>query len=115
MNEMSVSVRELKTRLSEYLRQVKSGQTIVITEHGLPVGRIVPAAQSVESRLQAMIQAGLVAWSGNKLTPMSPVAQARKRSVADLIVEERGGPAIWMPAPWSNVMWPKPARRKWGA
>ena len=63
MGEMNVGVRDLKSRLSEYLRQVKAGQTIVITEHGRPVGRIVPAAQSLDDRLQAMVQAGLIAWS----------------------------------------------------
>ncbi len=91
MNETSVGVRELKSRLSEYLRQVKAGQTVVITEHGQPVGRIVPAAQSLEDRLQAMAQAGLVLWSGRKLEAMAPVAQVRgERSIADLLVEDRG-------------------------
>ena len=31
------------------------------------LGRIVPAVQSLEDRLQAMAQAGLVLWSGRKL------------------------------------------------
>lgn len=91
MGEISVEVRELKMRLSEYLRQVKAGQTIVITDRGQLVGRIVPAAQPVEARLQAMMQAGQLVWSGNKLSPMAPVARVRgKRSVADLLVEDRG-------------------------
>ena len=90
MNELNIGVRELKARLSEYLRQVKAGRTIVITEHGQPVGRIVPAAQSRGERLQAMLDAGLIAWNGKKLRPMSPVARTRgKRSVADLVVENR--------------------------
>ncbi len=90
MGEMSVGVRELKSRLSEYLRQVKAGQTVVITEHGQPVGRIVPVTQPLEARLQAMAQAGLLLWSGRKLEPMPPVAQGhRDRTVADLLVEAR--------------------------
>jgi prevent-host-death family protein len=90
MTEISVGVRELKSRLSEYLRQVKAGQTVVITEHGQPVGRIVPAAQPLEVRLQAMAQAGLLLWSGKKLQPMLPVARVRgDRTVADLLVEDR--------------------------
>ena len=90
MNELSISVRELKARLSEYLRQVKAGRTIVITEHGQPVGLIVPATQSREARLQAMLDAGLIVWSGKRLEPMSPVARTRgKRTVADLVIENR--------------------------
>jgi prevent-host-death family protein len=45
MAEMTVGVRELKTHLSEYLRQVKAGQTIVIAEQSRQVGRIVRAEQ----------------------------------------------------------------------
>jgi prevent-host-death family protein len=90
MGEMNVGVRDLKSRLSEYLRQVKAGETIVITEHGKPVGRIVPATQSLDDRLQAMVQAGLIAWSGKKLALTHPVARTRgKRTVADLVVENR--------------------------
>ena len=90
MSELSVGVRELKTRLSEYLRQVKAGRTIVITERGQPVGRIVPATQSRDEKIQAMIAAGLIAWSGKKLKPTKPVARTRgKKTVSDLVIENR--------------------------
>ncbi len=90
MSETSVGVRELKSHLSEYLRQVKAGQTVVITEHGQPVGRIVPATQPLEARLQAMTQAGLLLWSGRKLEPMPPIAQGHgDRTVSDILVEGR--------------------------
>jgi len=39
MSEIRVGVRDLKARLSEYLRQVKQGHIVIITEHGRPVGR----------------------------------------------------------------------------
>ena len=91
MSEMRVGVRELKSRLSEYLRRVKTGDTIVITDHGRPVGRIVPAEQPLAARLAAMIEAGALAWSGQKLEPMVPVAQVRAgHCVADLLIEDRG-------------------------
>ena len=90
MNELNVGIRELKTRLSEYLRQVKAGRTIVITERGKTVGRIVPAEASLEEKLEAMRRAGLIRWSGKKLKPMKPVAKTKEgHSVADLIVEDR--------------------------
>ncbi len=90
MSELNVGVRELKTRLSEYLRQVKAGRTIVITEHGKTVGRIVPAPSSLDERLQAMVKAGLAQWNGHKLKPMKPVARTRgPRTVSDLLIEDR--------------------------
>ena len=44
MAEIQVGVRELKSRLSHYLRQVKAGHPVTITERGQPVGRILPVA-----------------------------------------------------------------------
>jgi prevent-host-death family protein len=91
MPETTVGVRKLKEHLSEYLRRVKTGETIVITDHGQPVGRLVPVDQPLEAKLQAMIEAGSLAWSGQKLEPMVPVARvAGEGSVADLLVEDRG-------------------------
>ena len=91
MNEMSVGVRELKSRLSEYLRRVRAGETVLITDRGPPVGRIVPVAQPLQDRLEAMAQAGLNLWSGKKLEPMAPVARTRgERTVAALLVDDRG-------------------------
>lgn len=90
MSATTVGVRELKARLSAYLRQVKAGGTVVIVERGVPVGRIVPVNASIEARAKKLIEAGLVAWSGRRLAPAAPVACTRGgRTVADLLLEER--------------------------
>ena len=90
MTQMTVGIRELKARLSNYMQQVKAGATLVVTERGKPVGRIVPLSPSVETRVQELVQAGVMAWGGNKLAPMAPVARTRgKRMVADLLLENR--------------------------
>jgi len=83
-------IRDLKTHLSSYLRQVEAGQTVVITRHGKPIGRIVPVPQPTEAQLEALSQAGLIAWNRQNLQPLAPVAQARgQRTVADLLLEGR--------------------------
>ena len=83
-------IRELKAHLSRYLRQVEDGQTVVITRHGKPIGRIVPVTEATETQLDALRQAGLIAWNRQKLQPLAPVAQARgERTVAELLVEDR--------------------------
>ena len=90
MNEMRVGTRELKSKLSEYMRRVKSGQTIVVTEHGKPIGQIVPVKASLEERMQAMVTAGLAEWNGQKLTSYKPVAINRgEGQVSDMVVEDR--------------------------
>jgi prevent-host-death family protein len=90
MVELNVGVRELKSRLSEYLRRAQAGQSVLVTDRGQPVARIVPVGQPLDVRLQMMAQAGLLQWSGKKLEPMPPVARTRgERSVAELLVEDR--------------------------
>ena len=50
MRERKVGIRELKSKLSECVRDVKMGATIVVTEHGRSVARIVPEARSLDER-----------------------------------------------------------------
>lgn len=52
---MEVSVRELENRLSEYLRRVQTGQEIVITSPGRPVGRLTAARKRLETPEEAAI------------------------------------------------------------
>ena len=69
--ETTVGIRELKARLSIYLQQVKDGKTVIITERGRPIGRIAPLLHTKEERIQVMIDAGLIKWSGKKLQPIA--------------------------------------------
>lgn len=93
MHPASVSIRELKNRLSHFLRLIKEGESLIITDRGTPIGRIVPIAQegkSLEEHLAAMKRSGQLEWSGRKLATHKPVAKVRaKRSVSDLLVEDR--------------------------
>jgi len=90
MIETKVGIRELKARLSEYLRRVKAGESIVVTEHGASIGRIIPILPTVEDHLHAMISAGLVEWNGRKLPAYRPQALNRgDRLLSDLVVEDR--------------------------
>jgi prevent-host-death family protein len=90
MTQMAVGIRDLKAQLSSYMKRVKAGNTVIITERGKAVGRIVPVEQSVETRLQAMIQEGLVEWDGHRLEPRTPVTEAHgDHTVADLLLENR--------------------------
>ena len=91
MTQSVVSIRELKSRLSHYLRLARKGESVVITDRGVPVGRIVPIGQDLDQRLAAMREVGLAQWSGHKLAPRKPVAKLRgAKSVSQLLVEDRG-------------------------
>lgn len=91
MAEHRIGIRELKSRLSECVREVRRGATIVVTEHGRPVARLIADASSLRERLEVLTNAGGILWSGRRLKPAKPVARVRgrRKTVADLISENR--------------------------
>lgn len=90
MSEIYVGIRELKNNLSSYLKRVKSGGVIVITDRGKPIGQIVPHGIPVEERMNKLTAAGLMKWNGNHLKPIKPVAVNRsKKQVSDLLLDMR--------------------------
>jgi prevent-host-death family protein len=91
MGERSIGIRELKSKLSACVRDVKMGETIVVTERGRRVARIVPEGQSLDERLEALRNAGVILWTGRRLRTTKPDVQPRgKRTLANIIVENRG-------------------------
>jgi prevent-host-death family protein len=90
IRERRIGIRELKSTLSECVREVKAGRTIVVTDHGQPVARIIPEALSSRERVEALRKSGAVAWSGRRLRAAKPAGAVRgRRTVADLLVENR--------------------------
>ena len=87
----SVGIRELKSRLSRYIRRVERGERITITDRGQPVAVIGPTFASPRvKRLEAMLRMGRARWAGGK--PRGSARPARLLhgpSVADAIIEDR--------------------------
>ena len=91
MAEKRVGIRTLKAQLSGYIREIKKGNTIVITERGNAVGRIIPAAETLEERIQTLVQSGVADWNGKKLKPGKPVAKIKPgcKTLAEIVSENR--------------------------
>jgi prevent-host-death family protein len=85
-----VGVTQLKARLSEYLARVKAGEEVVVTDHGRPVAKLVPAFDADE-HLRELERQGLVRIGTGKLPPGFfdlPRPTARE-SVLEALLEER--------------------------
>jgi prevent-host-death family protein len=88
--ENTTGIRELKKQLSAYIRRVKAGETIIITDRGKPVGRLVPYSESLTDRLEVMQQIGFINWNGQPLSPLEPIVQNKSEQlVSDLLLEDR--------------------------
>ncbi|MBA2364890.1 MAG: type II toxin-antitoxin system prevent-host-death family antitoxin [Actinobacteria bacterium] len=85
---IEVGVRELKNSLSSYLRRVRQGETVVVTDRGVPVARMIPAG--VPEHLANLMADGRVTWSGESFVPprkLPPLAPGPPLS--DYIAEDR--------------------------
>ena|ERR1700730_4617175 len=98
MNVKTVGIRELKNRLSEYLRQVRSGESLLVTDRGEVVAEFSPpgltvADASVPAGLLALAKRGLVTLgSPGDASLYDPLPRRRrgKMSAVRLLDEERG-------------------------
>jgi prevent-host-death family protein len=54
----TIGIRELRQNASEYIRRVKAGETVIVTERGKPVAHLVPPKPM--SRLEQLIAEGRV-------------------------------------------------------
>ena len=93
-----VGVRELKDRLSHYLRTVRQGQIIEVTVRGKPVARLVPAhprgeasvPEKIEQRMWELVAEGFLTWNGERFQIPEPAAVNRGPGLlSDLVVEDR--------------------------
>lgn len=60
----TVGIRELKNRLSHYVRQARAGQEIRVTDRGQPVAELVPPGRArhgtdLRQRLEELAKRGL--------------------------------------------------------
>ena len=62
-----VGVRELRQNLSRYLERVKEGESLVVTERGREVARLVPSSGVVPPALERLLSRGASMPTGDLL------------------------------------------------
>lgn len=94
--ETTATVTEAKARLSELLRRVQAGESILILSHGRPVARlspVTPAAAGPEARLARLQEAGIVRrGEGSRAAALASPEEAPLPAGAgllDALLEER--------------------------
>lgn len=87
-----VGARELKTRLGAYLREVRRGRTIVVTDRGEPVAELRPvhlAATGDAARLDRLVALGLLSrGSKGTMARFTPIRKPRAR-LSEAVIEDR--------------------------
>ncbi len=84
---MDVGIRELKDRLSAYVARAARGETITVTERGVPKARLGPLPGRLN--LEAGVAEGWVT-AGSSDPPSRPPRARARRSIAAVLGEDRG-------------------------
>jgi antitoxin (DNA-binding transcriptional repressor) of toxin-antitoxin stability system len=106
MAQKTIEIQELKEQLGSHLQEVREGTTLMIMDQGQPVARLVPFAEeeervvkapavstgevSIEEKLQRLVEAGVISWSGRKPSSDIPTFQVQgPKTVAEMLLEDR--------------------------
>ena len=89
---ITVGIRELRNRLSLYLKQVAEGKQIKVTNRGKVVALLIPAKRGKkidDKELIALVEEGLASWAGGKPQGASRPVKGRGRPLSEIIIEDR--------------------------
>ena len=83
----TVRIADLKSRLSEYLRKVRSGRTITVLDRETPIARILPYEENGAS---LKVRSPLPGAPKLSRVVLPPPLRLRK-DIVTLLIEERQG------------------------
>jgi len=103
----TVSVAELKAKLSHYLREVREGRSFTVLSRDIPVATLSPYELQDDDDLEIIEPTEDPAlWGKVDLPPL-----ALSRDIVDYLIEVRQDRDLWLGAPSSD---PSQPRRKPG-
>ncbi len=74
-----VSVHEARNRLSQLIKDVQSGEDVVIASHGRPVARLVP--------IRGRTGADILNWLNDN--PLPPESRRTRNQIDEYLAQER--------------------------
>ena len=86
---ITVEIRQAKSHLGEYLRKVRAGERVVITERGKPIAEITKPRSAADERLEGMIREGLATWGGGKPRGSKKRVKIKGRPISETVIEDR--------------------------
>ena len=91
MERTIVGARELKTRLGRYLRRVREGRTVLVTDRGEPVAELrpLPPDPSLPAVLLKLSGKRAVTLPVRKSMAAFRPIRSRGRALSDAILEDR--------------------------
>ena len=91
---MKVGLREANIHFSKYVKMVRQGKKIVLTERGLPVATISPIPRGeadVENRIKLLEEKGILRPGLPGKFPLRKPVTVKGKPISEIVIEEREG------------------------
>jgi prevent-host-death family protein len=86
----TVGIRELKTHLSRYLKRVRAGTRLLITERGRSIATITPVEAPADvDWAHQLVAEGRAHWNGGKPTGATRPAKITGKTASSIVLEDR--------------------------
>jgi prevent-host-death family protein len=86
----TIGIRELKENLGRYMKKVRTGEKIIVTDRKKEIAIIMPLEKiAKEEKIYQMVQRGLASWSGGKPDGMPARIISKGKSVSSAVLEDR--------------------------
>jgi len=86
-----VGIRELKAHLSRYLKRVKKGESLAVTDHGCTVAILAPNPKSDHARkMWELVRKGIIDWGGGTIDwTHRRLVKIKGKPMSDTVIEMR--------------------------
>ena len=86
----TAGIKDLKNRLSYYLREVKKGEKILVTDRDQVIATILPVGRGEEdSELLFLMREGFASWRGGNPSGSARPVKIKGRAVTEIVLEGR--------------------------
>jgi len=90
---MRVGTKSLKNNLSLYLRRVRAGETVTVTDRGVPVAELRAIFRPTDREadaLRRLAEEGLVTVGTGRVKPFAARRLAGGARLSDAVLDDRG-------------------------
>ncbi len=91
---ITAGIRELKIRLSSYIRRVQAGERVRVTARGRTVAVLSPPAElssPARRQMEELARSGLlILGNGRKPLGLNPPVRVKGKPLSRIIIEDRG-------------------------
>ncbi len=88
---MKIGLREANLHFSKYMKMVKDGKEVILTERGIPIAVIKPIPQEgeTESKIKLLEEHGILKRARKGAFPVHKPITISGKSLAEIISQER--------------------------